>query len=511
VTPTYYVYFTSTTIITSAILFRGFKGTPTSIVTCVLGFLTICAGVVLLQLSKSAKDVPDAALFKGDLNQIQEIAEQEEPETEPRADAIRGAAAIVRRFSTARQARELEEVRRLQEGRMQEQLEAASQGAPTLYEWDGIRRRRTTMGSTYSRHSGFVPGTGVPRSPHPPSGLGAAARFASDEELDRHGAASPSSAIFSGLSGSMRRARAQTYADGHEKLASPVPLTRVSGAPNEPYDEEMAYQGAGGGDARRHLGLPTGLRPPRSYGDVGSSARPSHSAPGDAGAAPSTPTGTRRNFSFHNVFKWHGSGGGAGDRPVSGSGSMTAAPRSPLGIPRQTAQGTEEERLGLVKGDSRSLTHAPREPGMTLEEESEDSLDYRSEEEKKSPMLVPATALNEAAARGLDLSSPSSSEPPTPPRAHKGSPPRTPGQRPLRGQQSTPQTYRQQQQEQEQQQPSPPRVPAQAQRQRGRGRSNADEHQDELEHYQARRARWNESQSRPRGEGNNSRPGTSRG
>lgn len=33
VTPTYYVFFTTATIVSSAILFRGFKGTPGSIAT----------------------------------------------------------------------------------------------------------------------------------------------------------------------------------------------------------------------------------------------------------------------------------------------------------------------------------------------------------------------------------------------------------------------------------------------------------------------------------------------
>jgi drug/metabolite transporter (DMT)-like permease len=452
VTPTYYVYFTSTTIITSAVLFRGFKGTATSIVTCVLGFLTICAGVVLLQLSKSAKDVPDAAVFRGDLNQIQEIAEQEEPETEPRADAIRGAAAIVRRFSTTRQAREMDEVKRLQEEKMQDHLEAVSEGAPTLYEWDGIRRRRTTtMGSNYSRQSSFVP---PPRSPHPPLGM---SRFMSDEELDRMGAASPSSGIFNTLSGSMRRARAQTVGDDLQnvKLHSPglpVPLTRISGVPREAYDEETAYYGANS----RHLGLPTGLMPPRGPGDV---SRPSFSAPGEA--SPNTPTENKRNFSFHNVFKWT-----HGDRPASGGGPVRP-PRSPLGTPR-LPQGTEEERLGLVKGDSRSMPHLPRGDGLTLEEESEDSLDYRFEEEKKSPVLVPATALNEAAAYGRSLS-----ESPLPPRAP---------------------------------------APTQAQAQRHtRGRSTHERQQNEVERYEARRARWNESQSRTRGGDSSSRPGTRKG
>ncbi|EOD43372.1 hypothetical protein GTA08_BOTSDO12767 [Neofusicoccum parvum] len=80
VTPTYYVFFTSATIVTSAILFQGFKGTGTTISTVVMGFLVICSGVVLLQLSKSAKDVPDAAVFKGDLDQVRTVAEQEEPD-----------------------------------------------------------------------------------------------------------------------------------------------------------------------------------------------------------------------------------------------------------------------------------------------------------------------------------------------------------------------------------------------------------------------------------------------
>jgi hypothetical protein len=33
-----------------------------------MGFFVICAGVVLLQLSKSAKDVLDTAVFAGDLD-----------------------------------------------------------------------------------------------------------------------------------------------------------------------------------------------------------------------------------------------------------------------------------------------------------------------------------------------------------------------------------------------------------------------------------------------------------
>ncbi len=180
VTPTYYVYFTSTTIITSAVLFQGFKGTPTSIITVVNGFLTICSGVVLLQLSKSAKDVPDSAVFSGNLDQIHTIAEQEQPETEPKADAIRGAAAIVRRFSTARQKMEIEELKRLHEEKVRETLEPVSEDGQAEFEWDGLRRRRTMHGSLRSR----AMTTRLPSTPYPsitPS-LGMS-RFPTDEEL----------------------------------------------------------------------------------------------------------------------------------------------------------------------------------------------------------------------------------------------------------------------------------------------------------------------------------------
>ncbi|KAF9969915.1 hypothetical protein BGZ73_007539 [Actinomortierella ambigua] len=52
VTPTYYVTFTSMTILTSAILSQGFDASPVAIITVILGFLVICAGILLLQTSK---------------------------------------------------------------------------------------------------------------------------------------------------------------------------------------------------------------------------------------------------------------------------------------------------------------------------------------------------------------------------------------------------------------------------------------------------------------------------
>ncbi|KAG0023022.1 hypothetical protein BGZ81_008284 [Podila clonocystis] len=54
VTPVYYVFFTSATLVASVILFQGFSASPGAIMTVVMGFFVICAGVVLLQTSKSA-------------------------------------------------------------------------------------------------------------------------------------------------------------------------------------------------------------------------------------------------------------------------------------------------------------------------------------------------------------------------------------------------------------------------------------------------------------------------
>ncbi|KAF9431332.1 hypothetical protein BGZ76_000453 [Entomortierella beljakovae] len=54
VTPIYYVFFTGATLVASVILFQGFSASPSSIITVVMGFFVICAGVVLLQTSKVA-------------------------------------------------------------------------------------------------------------------------------------------------------------------------------------------------------------------------------------------------------------------------------------------------------------------------------------------------------------------------------------------------------------------------------------------------------------------------
>ncbi|KAI5868387.1 DUF803-domain-containing protein [Durotheca rogersii] len=390
VTPTYYVYFTSTTMITSAILFQGFKGTPMQIVTVVMGFLTICAGVVLLQLSKSAKDVPDAAVFSGDLDQIHTIAEQEQPETEPKADAIRGTAAIVRRISMARQKMEQEEFRRLREEKESERLEPVSEDGQPLYEWDGLRRRRTTIGSHRSRPTTTSSAATTPA--HPPLGR---TRFLTEEELAEERQRQMSPSMLSSIAGTIR-SRTRSVLPGHPSFRQgdpdlrvqspihPVQLTSIA-VPSHKYGGEASPYGT----SHEHVyGLPDDLRKTEySSADSlasGSTARqihffdPPRPDTGVSSLAPPTPPphtegpSARRQFSFQNVFRRHQADGVAlhehgqalAQPPLLSSSSRRPPSHQRLGSrgylerQAQAKNATEEERLGLVRDDSQTTTAA---------------------------------------------------------------------------------------------------------------------------------------------------------
>ncbi|KAH8880287.1 DUF803-domain-containing protein [Thozetella sp. PMI_491] len=391
VTPTYYVYFTSTTIITSTVLFQGFKGTPTSIVTVVMGFLTICSGVVLLQLSKSAKDVPDAAVFSGNLDQIHTIAEQEQPETEPKADAIRGAAAIVRRFSVARQKMEAEELKRLHEEKMRESLEPVSESGQSEYEWDGLRRRKTVYGSQRSRAiSSPSPFNPIPEH-HPPLGM---SHFPTEDELAEH--ERPITPALSSVLGTIRNRTRSVFSTHQPNFAAdsahvqspmhPVQLTEIAVPTQQAQEDDYpspyglrhgntAYGGSGsnlsGND--RHV----------QFG--GDNRQPSQGS--DASLPPPTPPphshSARRQFSFQNVFKRHQAHGQAGD----GAQEPMPKPTRPYVAPRgysnpQVKGSTEEERLGLVKGDSRNSQSMPALQHYD-EEDDEDLETYTDDKQSR--------------------------------------------------------------------------------------------------------------------------------
>lgn len=371
VTPTYYVFFTSSTIITSAILFRGFKGTPTSIITVVMGFLQICAGVVLLQLSKSAKDVPDVAIFSGDLDQVRTVAEQEQPESEPKADAIRGTAAIMRRLSSPRQMKEVAEAKRVHEDRLKDQMEPI--GENERVQWDGLKRRKTIIQS---------PGPGLERKKtlHPPFGM-------SFSPIDDIGAQStpPNSSptndrrMFDGgymnsfirhTPSVLSRGQASNSSGNARSPLHPVPLSEFSLPPYQSKDTpnlgrfsprpgetiETSYGGDSAAD--RHQMSPT-----EDYGKpITWADRAEHDDPRLSGLPPNPPPhGAKRKFSFQLQNVFHRS-----KSDTRSERTYTSRPPSRLGHgttehDRNDASksGTEEERLGLVKGDSNSVLPPP--------------------------------------------------------------------------------------------------------------------------------------------------------
>jgi hypothetical protein len=345
VTPTYYVMFTSSTIVASAVLFQGFKGTAIQITTVIMGFLQICSGVVLLQLSKSAKDVPDAAVFKGDLDQIREVATQEEPEYEPKADSIRGAASILRRISTTRRDAEADEARRFVHEKNQDFLKPP--GENEIIEWDGIRRRKTVIGEgpTMSRST-------TPRSPSikqnlPPLGM---SRFPDPEDEEQRPKTNQSGRSFlsdlRSRTGSVLPGQWRPLNEDDERYLNannaPVTMTEMTGGA-----VDTGYHGAGD-DGLGAPFRPTGRErsdTPRSIhwadekADENAPERPIHAA--------------QRQFSFNNMF----------NRIRNGSQNSAKPPGSPpRGILRRShlaggdlrKSATEEERLGLVKGDSRA-------------------------------------------------------------------------------------------------------------------------------------------------------------
>jgi uncharacterized membrane protein len=91
VVPVYFCFFTSATLITSFILYQGLKASAVSLITMVLGFLIICLGITLLQMSK----VDPKQLSKLDRRSTMLLeagrhgTEAEEKE-DPGMDALRG-------------------------------------------------------------------------------------------------------------------------------------------------------------------------------------------------------------------------------------------------------------------------------------------------------------------------------------------------------------------------------------------------------------------------------------
>lgn len=372
--------------------------------------------MILLQLSKSAKDVPDVAVLKGDLDQVRTVAEQEEPESEPRADAIRGTAAIIRRFSNSRQMKEAAEVKRVHEERLKDQMEPI--GEDEMIEWQGLKRKKTLRSNGLERT----------KTAHPPLGL---TRFPNDDDDDdaqhnrpessnRHG---DHDEFNGGFMNSFRRRALGTFSRrsarhssaGSSQARHPTPSMAMTEVHLPIYESEVhpvnnqnhpLPQNDGTMESPHVFGLPQGLLhhsgseektmdPSRLSPEPSLNKRYQLSDGSEAAAAgglsrpgsglgPSPPPHTtKRQFSFQNVFHRR--------RSDSRTESMhSARPASRIGLGSRsggglgsdiTKSGTEEERLGLVNGDSNAMLPLP---DYTSEDDNDN--DNESWQEKKGAL-----------------------------------------------------------------------------------------------------------------------------
>ena len=381
-----------------------------------MGFLQICSGVVLLQLSKSAKDVPDTEIFRGDLDQVRFVAEQSEPESEPKADAIRGTAAIIRRISIARQKAEVEEARRIREEKINEMLNGPNQNM----EWDGVRRRNTlnVHGLPRRRYtmSGSHPPLGMSRMPDLEEGVESSApatnmdpgrrrSMSVDEAMrtqvygiqpDEPGQhptgivervkslfiprqrSSPSLRSEAGVTTPHRDLRdssgplsARSYTSSEHP--PPLPMVDMSASPGTPHlaVTPPAHEHEYSTNTRDFAPRPSSSSLRRTSGGSEYTALPSPATPPPSSTPdllrPSSDSSSaRRQFSFQNMFSRHGhtrSRSNPSITPIE-EPVTTSPPHSHIHLPRlglgtrgnsaPSAVRTEEEMLGLVKGDGRS-------------------------------------------------------------------------------------------------------------------------------------------------------------
>ena len=351
-------------------------------------------------MSKSAKDVPDAAVFKGDLDQVREIAEQEQPETEPKADALRGTAAIIRRISHSRKKMEETEARRYYEEKAREQLEPLRENE--IAEWDGLRRRKTVIGET--------PNSPVVRRKtiHPPLGMSHFPEGSDqndthhDEIRDSHGFLDSIRDRTQSVLHPRQALHAQSAPANMRSPIGPVALTEINIRSSKVDTPTQLTDHGGQEGAQEHVyGLPPGLRKgPEESGIDSPWSKPlpsfpkSHSSTNAADIPPPTRTPThtsRRQFSFSNFIR--GQRTPDPDRPASASGPRHAnnafhqnPSRSGIGSrgssysseqKKAMKTATEEERLGLVKGDSHAAllqsdpTHSHSKPFVSATSQHE--------------------------------------------------------------------------------------------------------------------------------------------
>ena len=334
---------------------------------------------------------------------------------------------------------EMEEARRLHE---EKQRDLEPIGENEHIEWDGLRRRRTTLGTNPSLRSrgdstvhpfpAYDTTVQTPRQ-HPPLGM---SHFPTESDAD-HDEERPNTANIGSFIGSIReRAKSMVVPGQNRNLGSgtshvqspmhPVPLTEISvlgykgnedgtrvpyyghdgQGGNQTYnlplghlDQKTEYDGAGG-QRERHITIVDDETSGRT-GSRGSSVHPS------SGPTP-PPHSAKRQFSFQNVFRK-----GQQPPPIPYGDEQVPPSRSPMirkGLGARKHSGgsavkgaTEEERLGLVKGDT-STGRQPTVPPYEEEDDSYDDLrdDKYSPHQRQSPERAPRRDLTPPRRDGKD-------------------------------------------------------------------------------------------------------------
>ncbi|KAF8590875.1 DUF803-domain-containing protein [Ramaria rubella] len=118
VTPTYYVIFTGFTLVTTVVLYQGLKASAVQILTVVMGFLVICAGITILQMSKvdptslNKLDRRSTLLLQASRRNTENAEKSLSGNEDPGMDALRGSFGTVGSIIRARSARRLSQASR---------------------------------------------------------------------------------------------------------------------------------------------------------------------------------------------------------------------------------------------------------------------------------------------------------------------------------------------------------------------------------------------------------------
>ncbi|KAF4567283.1 hypothetical protein EYR40_006280 [Pleurotus pulmonarius] len=113
VTPTYYVIFTFFSMVTTVVLYRGLHASASQIITIVMGFLVICVGITILQMSKvdpeqlGKLDRKSTILLQAARQRTETDEKSVTGQEDPGIDALRGSFGTVGSIIRARSARRL--------------------------------------------------------------------------------------------------------------------------------------------------------------------------------------------------------------------------------------------------------------------------------------------------------------------------------------------------------------------------------------------------------------------